>query len=429
MAFLGKPTSAALLAAIILVGLGIDGRLLWRRLIITVFIAAGLLVTTARFIGGSISLFFEGMQSAATNAAFLSAGHTVEGIVRLDRFDLDATGWLIFVLTATAVLVISAGLHARAPTARAAAALMSIGAAIVAAALVMDVINIPSSPDRPLGLLWFAWPAAAGVGGFVLARPRGLVRLRRRLSLVFVLVSLPAAYAFGTTVNYWLSASNAGLFMLLTSFACLAAPSLGPNWNCKLAPPAIAGLILATLLTQQSLQHPYRDNEPLRASTSLVQIAGGPSTVFVNPEFAFYIQSVQRIAGVGGFERGMPMVDLTGHYPGTLFALGAKPLGAPWLVGGYPGSSILAAKMLDQTSCANLAQSWILVERDGPRQLPATILKRYGIDVLRDYDSVGSFDSPKGDYPNSYRQDILKPRRPLTEGLLACNSAAPLSNP
>lgn len=175
---------------------------------------------------------------------------------------------------------------------------------------------------------------------------------------------------------------------------------------------------------QHSLVHPYRGTGPLSAETTPVQIGQGKAAVYINGETANYIEALQRLVRDAGFVFDTPMIDLTGHYPGALFALGAKPAGAAWLIGGYPGSTVLAMRMLDQLSCSEVARSWIVVERNGPRRFPDTLLLRYGIDPQTDYESVGTADAPRGSFPTRFKHEILKPKRSIVDATLACERTA-----
>ena len=105
------------------------------------------------------------------------------------------------------------------------------------------------------------------------------------------------------------------------------------------------------------------------------------------------------------------MLDLTGHYPGALYALNANAIGRPWMIGDYPGSDQLAFAALDRVPRGLLRRAWILTEPAGPRKLSPDILKRYGIDLAKDYTEVGSIDSPTGSYTDSYKQHLLKPAK------------------
>jgi len=49
------------------------------------------------------------------------------------------------------------------------------------------------------------------------------------------------------------------------------------------------------------------------------------------------------------------MIDMTGAGSGTLYAIGAKAIGYPWMIGGFSGSDSLAVVMLNRGSCVDIA--------------------------------------------------------------------------
>lgn len=82
-----------------------------------------------------------------------------------------------------------------------------------------------------------------------------------------------------------------------------------------------------------------------------------------------------------GYQIGQPILDATGDGPGLVYALGGRPLGVAWLLGGYPGSERVAARLLDGLSVVDLRRAWLLSAADNPRALralPQMIRERTG---------------------------------------------------
>jgi hypothetical protein len=186
---------------------------------------------------------------------------------------------------------------------------------------------------------------------------------------------------------------------------------------------ALVTLAMTAVFVFRGMTTPYRQTRPLTADADAIQIAESGARLLVSQDFAEYINATLRLARDAGFKAGTPMIDLTGHYPGMLYIMAAKPVGVPWLLGGYPGSNALAEKHLNRASCDELAVSWILTEPDGLRKLSPDLLKQYGIELQRDYAVVAVLDSPTGTYPDSYKQQLLKPARPRQESVSACELA------
>lgn len=82
-----------------------------------------------------------------------------------------------------------------------------------------------------------------------------------------------------------------------------------------------------------------------------------------------------------GYQPGQPVLDATGDGPGLVYALGGRPLGVAWIIGGYPGSERAAARVLDAVAPAELRRAWVLVADDSPRALrtlPQMVAQRTG---------------------------------------------------
>jgi hypothetical protein len=186
---------------------------------------------------------------------------------------------------------------------------------------------------------------------------------------------------------------------------------------------AIVTLAMTAVFVYRGMTTPYRQTRPLTADADAIQIADTGARLLVSHDFAEYINAALRLSRDAGFKAGTPMIDLSGHYPRTLYIIGSKPVGAPWLIGGYPGSDASAARFLDRVSCEELAKSWILTEPNGPQKLSSDILRKYGIELESHYTIVAVLDSPTGTYPDSYKQQLLKPTRTKQEAGAACELA------
>ena len=79
--------------------------------------------------------------------------------------------------------------------------------------------------------------------------------------------------------------------------------------------------------------------------------------------------ALRRQLAEAGFRAGDPMLDATGDSPGLVYVLGGRPLGVAWLIGGYPGSERVAARVLDSVPVADLRRAWVLSGDAQPRAL------------------------------------------------------------
>ena len=210
----------------------------------------------------------------------------------------------------------------------------------------------------------------------------GYIFAPRELTLALMLFVLPAAYAFGTNLDYWMTATKVIVFPVVgTIMICRLLPA---DMFKKVVPCFVMGMLLfAALSITYAHQVPYRQDAPIRAQHTKVRM--GEGTLRLSEGYAKFIGEARLSAQQGGFASGMPVVDLTGQSPGLLFALEAEAVGAPWIIGGYRGSLDLATRILQRVPQDKLKRSWILVEHGGARSIPDEIFTRLGLDFPSAY--------------------------------------------
>lgn len=410
LAFMAKPTTALALAVAIGLYLVLSGRFKARMLTLSLATTACAGLASAWLIDGTLAGFVRRLALGAEDAQLLQGRHTLGEALRLDDFQLN-TGEKLTFASATVLVFVATRLclspHPGKKICGAAAALIP---SLVCLWVTLLGGTFSLSLGRFQGLQYWAAPLAALLAFVTMAvrenDPRRVSR--ERWALVACLAAFPHIYAFGTNENYWHSGSRAAIFWVLAGVVLLGSLHREKTTWRTFLPAAVGAQLCTTILLFVSMEHPYRQTQPLRLNKDIVHFEGTGSKLLVSPEFADYVARLQLLARTGGFKAGDPMLDLTGRFPGALYALGAKSVGRSWMIGGYPGSEALAIANLDRVSPAELKSAWILTEPGGPRRLPAEILQRYGIAVA-DYHEVGEIDSPRGSYPDSYKQHLLKP--------------------
>ena len=122
------------------------------------------------------------------------------------------------------------------------------------------------------------------------------------------------------------------------------------------------------------------------------------------------------------------MIDLTGQFPGTLYALGASSIGQAWNLGGYPGSDALAAAMLQKVSCEELARAWLLAEPENPGKISPDILASFDANMITDFEIVGTFKTAEGTVGHKVprTQQLHKPVRSVDTAMAACSASRAL---
>lgn len=423
LAFMAKPTTAVALALACSLYFVVARKLNPYLIALSALVAATLLFLSAIAIDGSLHAFSQRLIGGVAAAKMLGAGHTLKEMLRIDSFSLNPRYELLVSFLAFLIFLSTYFSTSRTKSLLVMAFVISLLFSVTGLALIFRTLSFDTAPYQFQGLLVFAVPVATltlAITRFGATTTMG----RNDWALVLVFGLFPFIFAFGTGSNYWVSASSAAIFWALASLLFLAPASYPARIQWGIFVPTVAGLQLITImLLNIGMHNPYRQIQPLHQNDHPASVGSARSQLVLSQNFAEYLQQVDQAATGHGFQRGSPMIDLTGHYPGTLYSLGARILGEVWAAGGYRGSNNFAVAALDRESCAEISAAWILVEPTGPRALSSKILDRYGADLQRDYEVAGLFHSPTGSYPKSYAQYLLKPSRSPEVAKLACEQS------
>ena len=223
---------------------------------------------------------------------------------------------------------------------------------------------------------WWPWAliaalALALVEWFSSGRVAFTPQIRRELPLWMLLFLQPFAFSFGTSNSVLWHSQAAGVFVVLALVARL--DGLG---RAGLLPRRAAGLGLACLCLAPlwfqlhaviDVKGTYRLADSLMAQTLPVQTPVGE--VLVDPVTHADLVALQTSARQAGLAIGDPLLDFSGDGPGRVLAVGARPLGLPWLVGGYPDSPRWAERLVGLLAVDALRSAWIFSSPDGPRTI------------------------------------------------------------
>lgn len=413
VAFMAKPTTAAVLATILVAYLLASGQRKLRPVLWC--IATGLCVATATAfaIDGSIGNMITRYASGKELVDLLDAGHSVAGSIRIDSFDLDDRT-LIGLLCMVAALAWAAIRLTKSEASFQRDTLMVCGAFFTIALLATLVHeHFPIGPFQPLIALGF--PLSLALTAWQLHRKELFSGVTRQdFSNAALFLTIPHVFAFGTISNYWYQGSSAAIFWLFAGLALLG-PVLRKAAGARvILPVAFAALAVTALVMQSAYQNPYRQPQPLAGNATRVDGGEVGMTPLLSRDIAVYLQNAIQTADKAGLTAGTPIIDLSGRLPGLVFLLNARSLGQAWLIGGYSGSLNLAAGSLALTSCEEIAQAWLLVEPDGPRSIPMDLISTYGADFVSDYRLVGSWVSAEGagGSPDKHVQQLYRPNDP-----------------
>ena len=423
LAFLAKPPTAAMLGCLIAFYVVGAGKFSLRGLIVSLATAILLLAISAQAIDGSSSGFVRRFVKGLDMAHQLQPGGQFSSYLRWDGFDLSRGQRTVFVV----VLVFSCALallaFVRDSRARLCAALAAALLAVLSIATATGLVALRISADLFQPMQFWAILAGVLLATAVFAASTYRRLSRRSLALIIFLIILPYSYGLGTGNNLWTVASRAVLFWVLAGFTvCVELAAADGAWR-RLLPTTAITLLMSTMIVAAAMEGPYRQTRPLRLQTDAVEINPQGSRLLLTEEAAAYVRGLGKLAKENGLRPGDPVLDLTGVSPGSLYALGARPLGTAWILGGYAGSNDFLTAALRQETCGSIGASWILTEPGSGDALPARLLEPFGIELSRDYLEVGSIKSMRSFAPKNFEHRLLKPTRNPEVARQACEQA------
>ena len=420
LCFLAKPSSAGALALCSLLYLLAAGR--WRVSLVLLAVVSALatLVVCAIAIDGSLSAFYGRLHGGIELARALDNRYSATNLLKLGRLRAGQREFTALLAITAITLSLSLLLAAKHRALTSLGVAQTILLATLSGVVILGYLPTVPAPGRFGGLLFFALPLAALVLSVFSGRLARVPLGSFFIALDFVLLSY--AYAFGTANDYWTHIAQAMLFAMLGGLALLTALPRPRLIMAALWSMAFVAQALSALHLYSGMRTPYRQATPLAAQSVPVTVGTGATPVQMSAPYATYIGQARHLLDAAQFRAATPMLDLSGQSPGLLFALGALNVAQAWTIGGYPGSAQLAQAMFRRTSCHALARAWLLVEPQGKRALPDSVLNSFGADLARDYASVGAFETAPGasGRRDVKQQHLLKPLRSEQVAHAAC---------
>ena len=209
------------------------------------------------------------------------------------------------------------------------------------------------------------------------------------VTIYLFILMLAFATAFGST-NLLVRQMSFG-FVFLAAATMLAAFWIDQHIGRKILGSIIPILVSISVLhvMMVGIKHPYR--LPSKISDQVIECSfyNSNGSLKVDSPTAEYINGLKRIAQKSGWQPGTPLIDLTGGSPGATLILGGRTMGTPWLLGGYPGSTEFAKKVIEKVPVAVQKAAWVLTAPQGKRSLPGKLLVEIGLKFPEEYISVG----------------------------------------
>jgi hypothetical protein len=423
LTFMGKPTTAAALCLVIGLYLFVTKKLSVRLLAVALLTVITGLIFSALSIDGSIFVFIARLKGGVEIASTLGGGHSVSQLLRWDEFQLDSHPKEILIISTISILLVAYLVQAKIKILVFCGFMLLVAIAVAILLMVLGFVHETLNTGQFQNHLLWAVPFAAILFGISKYRYKDLSLIfRMPWALAFTLLVFPHVYAFGTGGNYWILASNAGVFWIFAGLIFLRPITSNGKLVLLLLPFGFAVQLLTVALVMSGMESPYRQPQPLHQNNSKTEIGKPSSTLMLSKGFSQYFNEAVRGANQSGFKKGIPMIDLTGQSPGILYAMGASNIGQAWTIGGYPGSEALAIAALSKVTCQELAAAWLLSEPYGPRKIEPKILLSFNADIATDFEIVATFKTAEGagGYKDVRVQQLLKPVRSFETAMNAC---------
>lgn len=423
LAFMAKPTSAVLLCLVATLSLLLTGKIRVQLLAICLLTSATVVLLLAAYIDGSVFGFISRLKNGIEMASLLGSGHSFSKMFRLGSFWLSSGVLLIATGCTLAMLLAMLSATSEKYVWQRFGVFLSISL-LFAGIGVLCRFLVPIGTGQGFhGLLLLSAPLGGGLAS--ISAPRlGIARsaLAERWPLIAMFVGLPYVYAFGTNNNYWIAMACASIFFVLAGLASIERIASGERIVPMLLSYCVSVQLLTAVVVQSGLESPYRQPQPLRENNFRVGIGESENELILSKSFGEFILEVLRVTHELQFKVGTPMIDLSGRSPGILYVLGARNIGQPWLIGGYPGSDDYAAAALRKLPCEDLVRAWVLDEPEGTVRISPAVLHVFGAHMDVDFELAGSFWTAPG-VGGDKRSRLLQVWRPTrSEGaaVLAC---------
>ena len=409
--FMAKPSSAAAVALLALMYLLLSRKLSVKGVALAIFVSFFLVVVTALIWDKSLFSFFGKLFLSIEMLQSLDAGYGVGNAFRIDEIYLPQAylAFFLFVLMLTAVLAWLS--FQRVVVVRVTLAI-AFGLLVFATVCSLWLGDYPSQQSSYFRRLVLLFAPFAALIVLISSLAYGFFHNGKWQQLLdaSTLLLLPMVHAFGSNLNYWPVAGGGGYFWVLSGAIFFGGWCKSPqNRKSLLILAAMVPFVTATLL-KEAINSPYRQPNNLMQNATSVQFGGASSELILSAAHAAYIKEARVAVAAAINDEKISVIDLTGRSPGLLFALGMDPVGAPWFIGGYRGSTVMGAKALQLEGCEKLAEAWLLREPFGGYRIDDSVLLSQGLSI-GDYEFAVSWSTRPlvGGDPRILEQSLYRP--------------------
>ncbi|HQN65551.1 MAG TPA: hypothetical protein PLP44_07790 [Methylophilus sp.] len=417
LVFMAKPSSALLLSLVVPLYFAFEFKKYMRLLLGAAVVALCLVLLTGLYVDGSIVQFINRYQIGLHLLDIMGSKHGINNFLRLDPFTVSMADQYKFLLLTSLVAGVFFAIE-KGSTQVKIILTTSLSVAIgimLWLAFSRDGLRINTPRHHPLILLAVLF-AAILFWLFVKTANKPSVS---NLKLILLFLVLPYIYAAGSGNNYWETAAGGMLFWMIAALLILLRSSTKHAHTLVLA-AVVASVTVKVMLDAQN--SPYRQTESIAHQSHSHINPHTKKELLLPKDTAMYLNDLQHLLDKADFKENTPVIDFTGHHPGTLYFMQANAIGQAWTIGGYDGSNDMAALALNQATCHEIANSWLIIEKDGRRSVDYRVLEKHGIQADKNnYTKVGMVLTKKftdwgfvnQSHPDGrYEQYLLKPNHP-----------------
>ena len=401
LTFMTKPTSAIGLAVATVVFLIVLRNFRMKQVAIAVGTALLLLVLSAILIDGSLVAFSRRLLAGFELMQFMQTKH---GLANSFRIDMPRLSHLLVLNICTLSLVTLFAVYCLASQIKVIYWLgltlcaLFFGAAVSIITLHQYIdLKITSTNWSTQGLFIFGAILPPFVLPLLIKGKLYYAQISRKVwALSGLLAVCPHIYASGTVNNMWMQGSSAAVFWFLSSLTILTPLINSMRSKTILLPLIIAAQFSTVALIQTGMQSPARQPFPIWTFNTSISFRHSDASILIDRGFSDFILDARATAKTAGFASETPLIDLSGASPGILYALEAKSIGLPWMIGRHAGSLNFAQAALERVNCEKIGAAWVLLEPNGPRSISSDMLTNLGIDFPTSYELMGQWKTAFG---------------------------------
>lgn len=416
LVFLGKPTSAVLLAPMFIFFLWLNHRALFSRVlcltaVITVFLV---LITSFIIDDGIVRFYTRYMQGLQVMKAY-DAGYStsLSDMFRLDIATLKISNHdltHIAIASSLVSLIIYLSLQKHSSGFHFFVNFLAFIILASAFAILVGYMEPMFFYHEFYMLIFFGILIGVGAITFLHREHINQGTIRK----IFPLILMPYILAFGTGNSYWHLSLSASFFWVLAATALLIQHKKFKESAAAINFYSATIFFFSVASLWISGYFPQAKMDAFNSDVYRPFLIHQKHQIQLTAPLAEYFERLVQESKRMGFQEGTPVIDMTGQYGLSVFILNGYPIGMPMLYGGQKGSNTVAKMALGSVSCEVIAKSWLIYEPRGYRKLSDQILEEFGLDLAKDYELSKMFRglADKGNrFMSPSRQLVRKPNK------------------